>query len=882
MVALRRLIQLAAMAAAFHHSRSASARSLPDPDVAAGQQAASAPKAMPPPPMANNAAPLTTGAAVTRTESTGTSANVRSIRGNDDAATPAFKSTGRPSLLRLTEKIPPRTKTPRSPATAGDKRRSTPTSVDQHGLQPFVTLQSAWPPEAAAASASAAGAVVRAGAGEGAGAGAGAGASAGGGHGGGRGANADGMPLRDAGAARAGARFRREGSTTTPTCNGEPDNSKVDVNVVATLRGHTASVSSVCFNHDGSVLASAGGYDDTAKLWRIVTRMPDNSLIKTLEGHTGYVNEVCFNHDGSVLASGADDSTIKLWSMSDNTLLKTLEGHADWVWSVAFNHDGSVLASGSGVDDRTIKLWSMSDYAVIKTLQGHGGTVYSVAFNHDGSVLASGSYDATIKLWSMSDYAVIKTLGGHSRPVYSVAFNHDGSVLASGSSDDTIKLWSMSDYTVIKTLGGHSSYVWSVAFNHDGSVLASGSYDATIKLWSMSDYTVIKTLQGHAGTVYSVAFNHDGSVLASGSDDRTIKLWRETCTEGCSNRGSCSSIAIYGASYTCACDQPDLWSGTDCDASTTTTTTTDTTTTVSSTTDTSTSITGTTTTTVSTTTDTSTSITTTTVTAGTLKCVAFFGEHYVAQPMNLRCDTVALRLQEIATTCTGATVTFACNTNVNADNYVLQAAAGTCLAAAAELNTIVSRLTNGVVSGDDDAFGCSGSGLIKDLSESCGAVDYLNEAIERYQDKTFADCVATTTTSSTSTTTTTTTATASSTTVSSTTESSTTSTTTTWFDSQLGCFRFSGTLYVASEAGERCDFQATALNNLIDVCDGAGATPALSCHMVGQRMILSAGNLENCVSAVAVVNLALLQYANPAASADGLECTIDGFLKSAV
>lgn len=122
MVALRRLIQLAAMAAAFHHSRSASARSLPDPDVAAGQQAASAPKAMPPPPMANNAAPLTTGAAVTRTESTGTSANVRSIRGNDDAATPAFKSTGRPSLLRLTEKIPPRTKSAAAVSRGGGQR----------------------------------------------------------------------------------------------------------------------------------------------------------------------------------------------------------------------------------------------------------------------------------------------------------------------------------------------------------------------------------------------------------------------------------------------------------------------------------------------------------------------------------------------------------------------------------------------------------------------------------------------------------------------------------------------------------------------------------------------------------------------------------------
>ena len=155
---------------------------------------------------------------------------------------------------------------------------------------------------------------------------------------------------------------------------------------------------------------------------------------------------------------------------------------------------------------------------------------------------------------------------------------------------------------------------------------------------------------------------------------------------------------------------------------------------------------------MSTTTDTSTTITTTTVTVATLQCVDVFGEKYVAQPMTLRCDTAALRLQEIASTCTGTAIAFGCSSDVDSDNYVLQAAAGTCIAEPAELNAIVSRLSKGVVSGDD-VFGCSGSGLIKDLSESCRPVDYLNETIAWYQDNTFADCIATTSSTSTVTTT---------------------------------------------------------------------------------------------------------------------------------
>eukprot|EP00729_Bicosta_minor_P009097 gene9097-29230_t len=320
--------------------------------------------------------------------------------------------------------------------------------------------------------------------------------------------------------------------------------SVIDVEAVATL-GAGGFVYSVAFNHDGSVLAS-GSSDGTIKLWR----MSDNTLITTLRGKTSSVYSIAFNHDGSVLASGSSYRTIKLWRLSDNTLITTLTAHGITVSSVAFNHDGSVLASG--LSDDTIQLWRMSDNTLITTLTAHANGVGSVAFNHDGSVLASGSYDNTIKLWRMSDNTLITTLTAHANGVGSVAFNHDGSVLASGSSDNTIKLWRMSDNTFITTLTGHASDVSSVAFNHDGSVLASaGSYYNTIKLWRMSDNTLITTLTEHTESVYSVAFNHDGSILASGSRDGTIKLWRETCTEDCSNHGSCSSVAIYGPAYTC-------------------------------------------------------------------------------------------------------------------------------------------------------------------------------------------------------------------------------------------------------------------------------------------------------------------------------------------
>merc|ERR1711916_6749 len=124
-------------------------------------------------------------------------------------------------------------------------------------------------------------------------------------------------------------------------------------------------------------------------------------LVQTLEGHSNYVTSVrvgvrhsfsvlsvCFNHDGSQIASGSLDKTVKAWNAKTGDLVQTLEGHIGDVNSVCFNHDGSQIASGSS--DKTVKVWDAKTGDLVQTLEGHSGCVLSVCFNHDGSQIASG------------------------------------------------------------------------------------------------------------------------------------------------------------------------------------------------------------------------------------------------------------------------------------------------------------------------------------------------------------------------------------------------------------------------------------------------------------------------------------------------------------
>ena len=299
--------------------------------------------------------------------------------------------------------------------------------------------------------------------------------------------------------------------------------------LAATLSGHSANVSSVCYSPDGKTIAS-GCDDKTIKLWDAKA----GALQTTLQGHSSSVNSVCFSPDGNTIASGSDDKTFKLWDTKTGTLKTTLTGHSRDVMSVCFSPDGNTIASGSW--DKTIKLWDASTGRLKTTLkgnnslsllfsQGHNSLVFSVCFSPDGKTIASGSGDKSIKLWDAST-GTLKTTLKDSNAVGSVCFSPDGDTIASGSGDKGIKLWDARTGTLKTTLTEVGNYVTSVCFSPDGNTIASVGGDKTIKLWDAKTGTLKTTLTGHISAVVSVCFSPDGQTLASGSSDNTIKFWR--------------------------------------------------------------------------------------------------------------------------------------------------------------------------------------------------------------------------------------------------------------------------------------------------------------------------------------------------------------------
>jgi WD40 repeat protein len=290
---------------------------------------------------------------------------------------------------------------------------------------------------------------------------------------------------------------------------------------------------SVAYSPDGTTVAVGG---TSIELWKTASR----SLISTypLPGGT-YINGMAFSPAGNVLAAAYGDGMAQLLNARTLTplsapFLVTARGAAE---SVAYSPDGKTIVTGA--DDGSVRTWSVTDPAHPRQLADvpdSGDSVYTVAYAPDGKTVAAASINDLTRLWNVANPASPvpdgKPLAGLHSYAIGLAFNPGSGLLGVGSADGTVRLWNVSDPARATPVGapltGPTGYVWSTAFSPDGHTLAAGSTDGTVWLWNVTDparSSLIATLAGPADHVYSVAFSPSGNQLAASSYEGTVHLW---------------------------------------------------------------------------------------------------------------------------------------------------------------------------------------------------------------------------------------------------------------------------------------------------------------------------------------------------------------------
>jgi WD40 repeat protein len=288
------------------------------------------------------------------------------------------------------------------------------------------------------------------------------------------------------------------------------------------LNGETTHIASLGFSPNGEILAS-GANNGTVRLWSVSRRRQ----IGQVSAGALQVNGVAFSPDGSSFATGDEDGTITLWSSSTfKRLGRPIETHDQVLTSIALSADGRTLATGSLAG--RVSIWSVASRKEVgRSIAGHG-PIGSLAFSPNGRTLATGDYRRGVRLWSVETQRQLgrplKTLADE---VTEEAFSPDGRTLATLTTElfaqGRIQLWNVASGQQRGKPIGARKEISGFAFSSDGRTLAAGGNGGTT-LWNVATHREISEPLSSAGHVADVALSPDGQIVASAEEDGVIAL----------------------------------------------------------------------------------------------------------------------------------------------------------------------------------------------------------------------------------------------------------------------------------------------------------------------------------------------------------------------
>ena len=314
----------------------------------------------------------------------------------------------------------------------------------------------------------------------------------------------------------------------------------------ATMRftGHSAAVYSCGFNHNGSVLATAG-MDRGIFLWDVNIGDGSNNF-NVMRGHKNAVLQLQWLPcAANQLVSCSADKTVSLWDANRGQRLCKFSEHTGIINSVACAGAPAPDIVLSGSDDCTAVLWDLRSPQPQASLF-LDYQVTAVALSADARTAYTGGLDNVVRVWDLRQgepERPLWELSGHTDTITGLALSPDGCTLLSNGMDNALRSWNVRPFvaavqdSTAKEQGaarherlylGHShgaeKALLRCSWSENGMQVACGSADRNVHIWDAQSCEPMYRLPGHTGSVNQVAFHPTEPVIASCSTDRTVWL----------------------------------------------------------------------------------------------------------------------------------------------------------------------------------------------------------------------------------------------------------------------------------------------------------------------------------------------------------------------
>ncbi|KAM7521004.1 hypothetical protein LguiB_019966 [Lonicera macranthoides] len=234
------------------------------------------------------------------------------------------------------------------------------------------------------------------------------------------------------------------------------------------------------------------------------------------------INPLVSNSEGTYIIGGGVSGDIFLWEVLTGRLLKKWHAHYRAVTCLVYSDDESLLISGA--EDGSVRVWSLlmmfdderreeARHPYEYSFSEHTLRVTDIVTGYGGcnAIIVSASEDRTCKVWSLSKGELLRNIVFPS-VIDAIAMDPGEHVFYAGGRDGKIYIASLnaqgtsSNYGmhIIGTLSDHSKAVTCLAFSLDGLQLVAGSEDGMVRIWDTKTHNIIRVFKHAKGPINNI------------------------------------------------------------------------------------------------------------------------------------------------------------------------------------------------------------------------------------------------------------------------------------------------------------------------------------------------------------------------------------------
>eukprot|EP00698_Gefionella_okellyi_P001861 TRINITY_DN11700_c0_g1_i1.p1 TRINITY_DN11700_c0_g1~~TRINITY_DN11700_c0_g1_i1.p1 ORF type:complete len:1302 (+),score=294.95 TRINITY_DN11700_c0_g1_i1:65-3970(+) len=282
----------------------------------------------------------------------------------------------------------------------------------------------------------------------------------------------------------------------------------------------TASIFACAMSADSSLALTGSPSDHAVQMWAVETAQRTSSLC----GHAGWVRTVALSSDGHVAVSGAEDYSVKVWTLDSSSRTSPPDlRHEAAVTHVAVSATGHRAFTVAA--DHIMKVWNVHESEEQLTLRGHSATIRAVSMTSDGGQALTGGDDRVLIHWDLERGLQLHALQGHDDGITALAICDASPLAVSGDASGAVIVWDTFAGRNMHVLKEHVGAVRVVTISADGSRVVTGGDDMLLRVWVPTQGKRAQLLRGHTGAITTAALSPDGKVCLSGSLDNNVRMW---------------------------------------------------------------------------------------------------------------------------------------------------------------------------------------------------------------------------------------------------------------------------------------------------------------------------------------------------------------------